>query len=256
MTALNGYTDKGRSVSDLKTDDKERVLVIPDIHLKPWIIEKADDIMKAESLKKAVFLGDIADDWDKQGDIGLYNETYRMVMEFTEKYQEALFCYGNHDISYIWKKLETGYSYYAETVVMGWIMEMRKKLGQRMAFVHRIGQTVFSHAGITERFVNRYFHEEQIDDVDDIISAINFMGSNELWKDDSPLWARPDSMYYTTFSKEYLQICGHTPVKKPELKDSKILIADLFSTYSDGKTPIGNQKFILADPNEQTWETV
>ena len=49
-----------------------KVLVIPDIHLKTWIFDRAEDIMKSGKADRAVCLMDIPDDWGKEYDLGLY----------------------------------------------------------------------------------------------------------------------------------------------------------------------------------------
>ena len=57
-----------------------RVLVIPDIHLKTWIFDRE--------------------------------------ITFAEDYPDTLWSYGNHDVSYPWGRFETGYSPYAERMVI------------------------------------------------------------------------------------------------------------------------------------------
>ena len=41
-----------------------KVLVIPDVHLKPWIFDKADELIKDGSAERGVCLMDLADDWN------------------------------------------------------------------------------------------------------------------------------------------------------------------------------------------------
>lgn len=43
-----------------------RVLVIPDIHLKPWIFDLAEEILKEGKADRAVCLMDVPDDWDME----------------------------------------------------------------------------------------------------------------------------------------------------------------------------------------------
>jgi len=43
-----------------------RILVIPDIHLKAWIFDRAEDILRAGRADSAVCLMDNPDDWDKE----------------------------------------------------------------------------------------------------------------------------------------------------------------------------------------------
>lgn len=42
-----------------------RVLVIPDVHLKPWIFDKAEKVDNS-SFDTIVILGDLVDDWGER----------------------------------------------------------------------------------------------------------------------------------------------------------------------------------------------
>ena len=48
-----------------------KVLVIPDVHLKPQMFRQAAAIMRAGKAKRAVCLMDIPDDWDREYDIAM-----------------------------------------------------------------------------------------------------------------------------------------------------------------------------------------
>ncbi|MCR5206203.1 MAG: metallophosphoesterase [Lachnospiraceae bacterium] len=232
----------------------KKVLVISDLHLKPWIVRIAVKIMQEMNLVKAVFLGDSIDDFQKQDDIALYNEMFFIIKIFMEKYPESIFCLGNHEMSYYWQKKESGYSRKAELTVWAWLQDFRRMFGDRIVFAHKDGGVVFSHAGITESFAERIKLGEEYS-VDGLIRKINGAGADILWRDDSPLWARPDSSLYVPFSNDYLQVVGHTPVIAPTIVRDRLLLCDVFSTYSDGKTPIGNQEFVIVNTEDQTWET-
>ena len=52
-----------------------RVLVIPDVHLKPWMFEQAAVLMREKKADRAACLMDIPDDWGKEYDIALYEQT-------------------------------------------------------------------------------------------------------------------------------------------------------------------------------------
>ncbi len=43
-----------------------KVLVISDIHLKTWIFDRAEDILKSDKADRAVCLMDMPDDWDME----------------------------------------------------------------------------------------------------------------------------------------------------------------------------------------------
>ena len=233
---------------------ENKCLVIPDLHLKPWIVRSSIKLMEKMNLGVAVFLGDGADDWNKEDDIALYNETYYYIMKFMEKFPDSLFCYGNHEAAYLWRKRETsGYSTHSEMVVWSALLDMKRKMGQRLAFVHKIQNTFFSHAPIVAPFVRRLGLEEDASN-DELIKKINDLGPEILWAADSPIWIRPDSEKFIPYL-DMFQVTGHTPVAKPVMVDNKVLLCDLFSTNTTGK-PIGSQDFIIVDTKEQTWETM
>ena len=51
-----------------------KVLVIPDVHLKPFMFQQAAALMRQNIAERAVCLMDIPDDWEKQYDVVLYEE--------------------------------------------------------------------------------------------------------------------------------------------------------------------------------------
>ena len=221
-----------------------RVLVIPDVHLKPWIFDEADKVDKS-SYEDIVVLGDLVDDWGKGNDLGAYEETLNRAAEFGKEHGESLWCYGNHDVSYLWDAMESGYSVQARLTAIEGITKLERILEDRYKFVHRIDNVLFSHAGVTETFVLHScgYHEKEIDD---ILAKINRMGKQELWRDSSPIWARPQADFYRMFRDDlFYQVVGHTPVEEP-LDACGVLTLDLFSTYSNGE-PYGNQKLYIVD---------
>ena len=52
------------------------VLVIPDVHLKPWMFERA------------VCLMDIPDDWNQEYNLELYWDTFDAAVAFAKKYPD------------------------------------------------------------------------------------------------------------------------------------------------------------------------
>ena len=71
-----------------------KVLVIPDVHLKPFMFQQAAALMKQGIAERAVCLMDIPDDWNKEYDCQLYEETYDEAIRFAEQFPETLWCYG------------------------------------------------------------------------------------------------------------------------------------------------------------------
>ena len=237
-----------------------KVLVIPDIHLKPDIIKKASNIMISKKCDIAVFLGDFCDDWNKGLYIGLYEETFETLGEFLKAYPNTLICYGNHDLSYIWQLSETGYSSFARDTVMIQLRNLYQKYGiDRWKYIHHIDNLIFSHAGISRDFMRWYFKNDTkqsiLKDLDLVINQINYMGKKELWEDMAPIWARPKDCEYYIFDN-MIQVIGHTPVERNVFHHiDSTLMTDVFSTYSNGY-PIGNQKFVIIDSITKRWKEV
>ena len=86
------------------------VLVIPDVHLKPAMFERAADLLRANIADTAVCLMDIADDWGQGLNLDLYRQTYDRAIRFVQDFPDTLWCYGNHDLCYLWDQRETGFS--------------------------------------------------------------------------------------------------------------------------------------------------
>lgn len=230
-----------------------KVLVIPDVHLKPWMFDRASEILNSGAAEKAVCLMDIPDDWGQEYNLGLYEETFDAAIRFQKEFPETLWCYGNHDLSYEWLQYESGFSSVAIPVVQKKLSELRRELPDRsqMAYIHRIYDVLFLHGGLTHAFVKYYANDVDYDDTDAVIEKINLLGRNEMWDDASPLWFRPQFYNEKMYKEEdLLQVVGHTPVMQID-RLGNMLSCDLFSTYSTGD-PIGTQEYLLIDT--VTWE--
>ena len=230
-----------------------KILVIPDVHLKPWMFDRASEILNSGAAKKAVCLMDIPDDWGQEYNLGLYEETFDAAIRFQREFPETLWCYGNHDLSYEWLQYESGFSSVAIPVVQKKLSELRRELPDRsqMAYIHRIDDVLFLHGGLTHAFVKYYANDVDYDDTDAVIEKINLLGRNEMWDDASPLWFRPQFYNEKMYKEEdLLQVVGHTPVMQID-RLGNMLSCDLFSTYSTGD-PIGTQEYLLIDT--VTWE--
>ena len=233
-----------------------RVLIVPDVHLKPDMIRDADCLMQTGRFDNTVFLGDFADDWDQGYNTGLYWDTYQKLISFVRKYPQSLVCYGNHDLSYDWMKEESGFSMIAAEMVRDLLKQLRDVMGDRLAYIHRIDQVIFSHAGLTRRFVEKYIDQPDPKAADEIIAIVNSMYVHEMWTSASPIWARVQPSYdpQEMFPGHYLQVVGHTPVKKA-LYDALhgVLSLDSFSTYSTGE-PYGEGRFVFVDTIRCEWD--
>ena len=228
-----------------------RVFVIPDIHLKPWILDKAEEFISKGKYDQIVSLGDVVDDWDQEYNLNLYEETFDALTAFAIRHPNFLFCYGNHDVSYIWGAHETGYSKAARITVLECLSKFESVVPvDKRGYIHRIDNVLFSHAGLSEVFVTHYFPEFQ-GDIDELIGEINSLRKEEMWCDASPIWVRPQDGRIVMYPAGYLQVVGHTPVRKTDFYND-ILSVDSFSTYRDG-SPVGDQRFVWVDTVSKVW---
>ena len=235
---------------DLGGSIMSKVFVIPDVHLKPWMFDKAEEQLNTVDYDSIVLLGDIVDDWGQERNLDLYNETFDRIMSFIFNHPDMLYCYGNHDLSYPWEALETGYSAYAHELVVDRLQKFVKALPEgNAAFIHRIDNVLFSHAGLTANFVKAHFGHSDNDNIDYIVDYINKMGKAYMWVDDSPIWARPQNGSWELYPSDMMQVVGHTPVEWPQ-KEGNLLTLDNFSTYRNGE-PIGDERFVWIDTEKK-----
>ena len=230
-----------------------KVLVIPDIHMKPWMFHRASELMKETELDLAVCLMDIADDWSQQFNLDLYIQTYDAAISFAKEYPETLWCYGDHDVCYLWNQRETGYSRIASRTVCEKLRVLRESLPdeRQLAYLHRIDNVLLSHGGLADAFVRRYVSAGKYNDIDAVVDTINEFGCREMWQDASPIWYRPQYYEGRLYKPgELLQVVGHTPIERITRKGN-LISCDVFSTVSTGE-PIGTQEFPMIDT--VTWE--
>ena len=230
-----------------------KILVIPDVHLKPWMFEGASDILTSGTAERAVCLMDIPDDWGQEGNLALYEETFDAAIQFQKKFPDTLWCYGNHDLSYEWLEYEGGFSAAAIPVVSEKLSALKRELPDRrqLAYIHRIDDVLFMHGGLTQAFVDKYAADIDNDDTDAVIERINMLGRSEMWSSTTPIWYRPQFYNEKMYREDdILQVVGHTPTEDIE-RIGNVLSCDLFSTYQSGYA-IGTQEYLLIDTG--TWE--
>lgn len=199
----------------------------------------------------SVCLMDIPDDWGKQYMIEEYVKTFDAAIEFVKEYPNSLWCYGNHDLSYVWDEWETGFSSAAKYTVRKKLTELEKTLAEgNLKYIQKIDNVIFCHGGLTKYFVEKYVPKSKYNDVSKVVDIINSLGHQEMWCDDSPIWYRPQYYKGKMYGpRKVLQVVGHTPIEKI-YKYGNVISCDVFSTYQG--RPIGTQEFLIIDTT--TWE--
>ena len=229
-----------------------RILVIPDVHLKPFMFDQAARSLKKGEADRAVCLMDIADDWGQQYNIDLYVQTYDAAIRFAKGFPDTLWCYGNHDLSYPWQCKESGYSPIAPGTVCEKLEELKNVLPEegQMAYLQRIDHVLFSHGGLADAFVRKYVPAKHYNDVDAVLETINGFERWIMWQDLSPLWLRPQYTHERMYKpRKLLQVVGHTPVRSIE-RTGNLISSDTFSTYRNGER-FGPWEFTLVDTKKK-----
>ena len=251
-----------------------KILVIPDVHLKPWMFDKADEIPTSK-YDSIICLGDLVDDWGQENNESLYRETLERVLKFDKDHPDMRWCIGNHDISYRYYLMESGFSLHMAPLVNSYLDRLEDQAQNRVAIIHNEGLWLFTHAGLTDEWC---FRAVDTKDINDIIDEVNEMVNrtddvkNRLWNDLSPIWFRWQEDFGNSaygVSELYLenvatgaplhQCTGHTPTKKPfegfmlDPEKPIALSLDTFSTFRSGR-PVGDQRFVIINTLDSTWQ--
>lgn len=233
-----------------------KVLVIPDVHLKPVIFDRAEKILDSGQADFAVQLGDLVDDWGEDFNFKLYERTINRAIEFHKKFPKTLWAMGNHDFGYYlpeYGRRETGHSKMQEDTMADHIAEM-VGAGIDQKVLRVVDKVIFSHAGLTQDWVATLTLDGTDYEMGDYIEVLaNQPEPDVLWDQNSPIWARPQDAINLPLFSDFMQVVGHTPMKTITLShNGKLLSTDVFSTYSNG-APYGERKFAIVDTEKQTW---
>ena len=235
-----------------------KVLVIPDIHLKSFIFTRAAELLRGGLAEKAVCLMDIPDDWGQQNNLDLYIQTFETAKEFAREFPQNLWCYGNHDVCYLWNRRESGYSEAAAWIVKRQLSELADIIpAGQLSFVHRIDRVLFSHGGLAAEFVREHVPEEDYRNADRVLEIINRLGPEKMWRDNSPIWFRPfngGKCYTPGEDGDCLQVAGHTPLPRIGRKKD-LVVLDTFSTDRE-RRPVSTQEYLLVDTETLEWSGV
>lgn len=251
-----------------------KILVIPDVHLKPYIFDRAEKILKSGQADYAICLGDYVDEWGCQNNLDMYQEIFERIFKFKQDFPSTEFLLGNHDFSYLYSECNcSGHSERAAPIIKQYLGKLKHMCGDYKIIVRR-GKVLFSHAGLSEAYINDHYAQtrENFNDpkkklgfhlsgefIDYVISDINICANSEhghysLWEDHSPLWSRPQHTNEEMFDEGYLQVVGHTPLQRIS-QTKNVVSTDAFSLYSYYPwLPYGEEKFIIVNCSDGTWE--
>lgn len=219
--------------------NKVKRIVVGDIHGRYDIFKKIYDKEQPENPNEVfynvIILGDYFDTYE---DISSDDQlrSFLDLRTLQEKHLKTtgdfVMLVGNHDFHYIVDDQQySGYSNYTNCIVSQHLKNALKEHKLKFAEVDYHNRTIYSHAGITNTWINDR-HNKNFD-----LSLINvdsydkfkFVYGKRLdpYGDDpmnGPLWVRPNSLIsdmYKSLDEDintvttWTQIVGHTSCKKP-----------------------------------------
>jgi hypothetical protein len=238
-----------------------KTIIIGDIHGRSvW-----KDIVAQENPGRVIFIGDYFDSFNIGGAEQQYN--FKEIIEFKEKGEcEVILLIGNHDFHY-YPGGET-YSGYQRGAAPA-IRQLLEENKHHLQMCYQLDNILFTHAGIGHNWLthqNKYEPGVDSGTIADFVNAIweyqpnrfMFCGIDQYGntKTQTPIWIRPQALIAgnrDTFLKtEYIQVVGHTQVRKIDIKGKatggRYYFIDTLDTstqflvYEDGKFKVGEVK--------------
>ena len=215
------------------------------------------DIVAQEQADRVIFIGDYFDSFDIGPAEQMFN--FKEIIEFKEKGEcEVIMLVGNHDYHYYpGGETYSGHQHGAAPIIRQLLEENKHHL----QMCYQLDNILCSHAGIGHNWLveqEKYESGNIADFVNDIWNykpnRFMFYGFNPYGdsKTQTPIWIRPMSLLSgnkETFLKtDYIQIAGHTQVKKIDIKGKatggRYYFIDAIETgqyliYEDGKFKLG-----------------
>jgi hypothetical protein len=235
-----------------------KTIVIGDIHGRStW-----KDIVTQEQPDRVIFIGDYFDSFD----IGSADQQFNFkdIITFKENNEcEVILLIGNHDFHY-YPGGET-YSGYQRGAAPA-IRQLLEENKHHLQMCYQLDNILFTHAGIGWDWLsyqNRYEPGIDSDTIADFVNAIweyqpnrfMFCGIDQYGnsKTQTPIWIRPQALMVgnkdTFLKEEYIQVVGHTQVRKIDIEGKatggRYYFIDILDTsnqfliYEDGKFRIG-----------------
>ena len=238
-----------------------KTIIIGDTHGRStW-----KDIIAQEQADRVIFLGDYFDSFDIDPVVQQYN--FKEIIEFKEKSEcEVILLIGNHDFHY-YPGGETYSGYRAGAAPIN--RQLLQENKHHLQMCYQLDNILFTHAGIGYNWLthqNKYEPGVDPGNIADFVNAIwehqpnrfMFCGIDQYGntKTQTPIWIRPQALLAgnrdTFLKEEYIQVVGHTQVKKIDIEGKATggryyfidILDDLsqFLIYEDGEFKVGEVK--------------
>ena len=210
-----------------------KTVVIGDVHGRSlWKL-----IVNQENPDRVIFIGDYFDSFEISGVEQIQN--FKEIIEYKEKSgKEVIMLVGNHDHHYYPEVGYTGTSGYQSRISPS-INQVIDENRQHLQIAYSFDEFLFTHAGVSPTFMDGEFGEEGWVE-DNVVELLNdlfkykpksfdFNGTDPYGDNtyQTPIWIRPKSLMAVNkkhnkgLKKKYIQVVGHTHVKKLDLVGSQ-----------------------------------
>lgn len=191
-------------------------------------------IVNTQSFDKLIFMGDYFDSFDIPGKEQINN--FLDLIEYKKNNPDnVVLLIGNHDHHYFPEIGDTATSGYQPILapLIGNLLDSSRK---HLQMAYRQGELLFTHAGVTatwldeclgagawdpegiEQHVNEIWKYQPLKFIFKTYRMSDSPYGDNIWQ--SPIWIRPRSLMADAvdFKKKYIQIVGHTPQKRIDIK--------------------------------------
>ena len=210
-----------------------KTLILGDIHGRSdWKLA-----IRQEQPDRVIFIGDYFDSFEISGVEQIDN--FKEIIEYKESFNgtEVVLLIGNHDHHYFPEIGYTGTSGYQAGVGHS-ITQVIDENRHHLQMAYGFGDYLFTHAGVSPVFMDQVFgkddwsEESVVVDLNELFRykprAFNFNGleSSGDSTTQTPIWIRPRALMQANkahdkgLKKDYIQIVGHTQMKKLDLTGS------------------------------------
>lgn len=239
-------------------DKLNKTIVLGDIHGRNiW-----KEIVFQEKPDRVIFIGDYFDSFTISSLEQQYN--FKEIIEFKEKNEcEVILLIGNHDFHYYpGGETYSGFQHGASPAIRALLKENEHHL----QMCYQLDNVLFTHAGIGHDWlVTQNKYEQGVDPgtIADYVNAIwkhqpnqfTFYGFDSYGDSftQTPIWIRPRALMAgnkdTFLKEEYIQVVGHTAVKRIDIAGNstgnRYYLIDTFDTsgqfliYENGEFRLG-----------------
>jgi len=186
---------------------------------------------------RVIFIGDYFDSFEISGVDQIHN--FKEIIHYKENNPqvEVVLLIGNHDHHYFPEIGYTGTSGYQSGIAPS-ITQIIDENKHHLQMAYGFGDYLFTHAGVSPVFLDRVFGKDDwskesiVVDLNELFrykpKAFEFSGLDSSGDNttQTPIWIRPRSLMTVNknhekgLKKDYIQIVGHTQMKKIDLTGS------------------------------------